>query len=378
LADQIALRRPRFPSSLVALALALAATQAFARPATIPGSDLHLVVDARGDLWIERHDLRARVPIELPYPDSLLSVAAKATPPTVTMKLEINCLGVQTVALTSARLEALLESAAAEPLLRAKRWGPAAGGFARALALDPTFSAAATNLAAAQAGGGHAAEATATLVAAAARDPVWVAWRIAADPDLAGVDPLPEIAKLYAPPAAGAPSPALDARHVAYSPSRRLFAWRRVLGNEMGGRRVDDELWIADVASGVVQARLGYGRDRRGATAIARTLAALGFSQTIAIHRLSEDESGTFVGVLPGDHLRISVDGATARVSRGGHVIGKARFVQPPGADGDSWFDPWVAPIDGAVILGAGVSIGDGCGAWSYDQVLRILIPPAD
>jgi hypothetical protein len=31
--------------------------------------------------------------------------------------------------------------------------------------------------------------------------------------------------------------------------------------------------------------------------------------------------------------------------------------------------------IPGAVIVGASANIGDGCGAWVYDDVLRVLVP---
>ena len=47
-------------------------------------------------------------------------------------------------------------------------------------------------------------------------------------------------------------------------------------------------------------------------------------------------------------------------------MIGTARFKKPKGATTPPWVDPWAAAIPGAVIVGAGANIGDGCGAWIY------------
>ena len=73
--------------------------------------------------------------------------------------------------------------------------------------------------------------------------------------------------------------------------------------------------------------------------------------------------------------VTFDVDQGTARVSRGGRAIGTARFKKPKGATTPPWVDPWAAAIPGAVIVGAATNIGDGCGAWIYGHVLRILVP---
>ncbi len=132
--------------------------------AAIPGTDLRLELDGSydGGLSVRRGKVRARVPVDLPYPEFLTGVSATATPTTVTMKAEANCEGPQTLTLSRAGLEALLESAAARSLARAKQWEGAAAGFSRALAADPTLSEAATNLAVAQVPAGRATDAVAT------------------------------------------------------------------------------------------------------------------------------------------------------------------------------------------------------------------------
>jgi hypothetical protein len=108
---------------------------------------------------------------------------------------------------------------------------------------------------------------------------------------------------------------------------------------------------------------------RRGADAAARTLAALGFTELAK----TRDLDAVFGGV--GLKVTFDVDQGTARVLRGGRPIGTARFKKPKGATTPPWVDPWVAAIPGAVIVGAATNIGDGCGAWIYGQVLRILVP---
>jgi len=378
---------------IVVLGLALApAAAAAARRAPVPGTDLVLTLDRGGQLWVGRGNVRARVsvdtdlPLDLPYPDFFLEVAATSTPPAVTVRLEASCLGWQTRAIAPARLEALLENAAAEALFRAKRWDEAAAGFTRARARDPALLEASTNLAAAQARGGHAPEAIATLAAAAARDPIWATWRLAADPDLASLAAAPALAELHGTPA-GAPPRALDGRQVAFSPGRGLYAWRRSLVNGMCDEDDcrTDQLWIADAATATVRARLDYGRGRAGAAAIGRTLDALGFTVRAPIRRLGgndgADPDQSSAVAFREQGLTVSLAGSVARLTRDKQVIAQVRFDKPKGTEvpnaDTSWTDPWAALIPGAVVVGAGVAIAEGCGAFEYDEVRLLLLPPA-
>jgi Tetratricopeptide repeat len=373
--------RARTPAPwLVGLALVLARTAAKAEApfhlkfqgAAIPGTDLRLELDGGldGGLSVRRQKVRARVPVDLPYPEFLIGVSAKATPTTVTVKAEANCEGPQTFALSRARLEALLENAAARSLARAKQWDGAAAGFSRALAADPTLSEAATNLAVAQVHARRPTDAVATLARAAEHDPIWVAWRLAADTDLAPLVAAPPLAKLYGAPARHSSHRALDGKHVTFSPSRGLFAWNLSPGNMMSDNdAANDELRIVDLASGALQARLPYSHVRRGADAAARTLAALGFTELAETRDLDADFGGI------GLKVTFDVDQGSARVSRDGRVIGSAQFKKPKGATTPAWVDPWAASIPGAVIVGASANIGDGCGAWVYGDVRRVLVP---
>jgi hypothetical protein len=341
--------------------------------AAIPGTDLRLELDGSydGGLSVRRGKVRARVPVDLPYPEFLTGVSATATPTTVTVKAEANCEGPQTFTLSRARLEALLENAAARSLARAKQWEGAAAGFSRALAADPTLSEAATNLAVAQVHARRATDAVATLARAAEHDPIWVAWRLAADPDLSPLAAAPPLAKLYGAPASHPSHRALDGKHVAFSPSRGLFAWRLTLVNAMSEGDADEELRIVDVVSGAVEARLAYSHVRRGADAAARTLAALGFAEVVETRTLDARFGVGGIGV----EVRFDSEAGTARVSRGGRVIGSVRFKKARGSTTPAWVDAWAAAIPGAVIVGAGANIGDGCGAWGYDEVVRVLVP---
>jgi hypothetical protein len=75
---------------LVGLALVLAPAVAKTEPpfhlrfegAAIPGTDLRLELDGSydGGLSVRRGKVRARVPVDLPYPEFLTGVSATATP----------------------------------------------------------------------------------------------------------------------------------------------------------------------------------------------------------------------------------------------------------------------------------------------------------
>ena len=364
----------------LALVLALAPTAAKAEApfhltfegAAIPGTDLRFELDGSydGGLSVRRGKVRARVPVDLPYPEFLTGVSAKATPTTVTVNAEANCEGPQTFTLSRARLEALLENAAGGSLARGKQWDAAATGFSRALAADPTLSEVATNLAVAQVHARRPTDAVATLARAAEHDPIWVAWRLAADPELSPLAAAPPLAKLYGVPPSHPSHRALDGKHVAFSPSRGLFDWNVSPANMMSDDDApNDELRIVDLATGDLKARLPYSHVRHGADAAARTLAALGFTELVETRDLDAVFGGT------GLKVTFDVDQGTARVSRGGGTIGTARFKKPKGATTPPWVDPWAASIPGAVIVGAAANIGDGCGAGIFPHVLRILVP---
>ncbi len=141
-----------------------------------------------------------------------------------------------------------------------------------------------------------------------------------------------------------------------------------------------DYLWIADVATATVRARLACGHGRAGAAAIGRTLDALGFTTRVPTRALHEHDGKSNV-IFRDQGLEVSLAGPIARLARAGRVVGEVRFDIPKDAEvpnaETSWVAPWAAPVPGAVIVGAGVAITEGCGAWEYDEVRRILLPPA-
>jgi FKBP-type peptidyl-prolyl cis-trans isomerase len=73
----------------------------------------------------------------------------------------------------------------------------AAAGFRRAIALDGDFADAYVRLAGALAAGGDKTAAALALAPLAKKNPVWVAWRLADDPALAGVAQEPDLSWLH-------------------------------------------------------------------------------------------------------------------------------------------------------------------------------------
>lgn len=362
-------------------ALAVAAGSAHAAPPEVdplgvPGTDLALRV-RRGDLLVTRGNVSASLPLELAYPDQVLGVKMRADDSTVTAVVETNCQGRRTVSFTRAALEARIENAAAMALKGQKKWSAAADGFARALKLDPALAEAATNLAAAQIGAGDAAAAVATLAAAGARDPSWVAWRLAADPDLASVTSAPALAPLSPRKPAHSLLAAMAKTNVAYSPERHLVAWEHQVDNAMSDETFA-ELWIADATTGIVSARLPHGGGRRDRAAVDAVLGALGFDTAgVASTEIADDgdDDGDGRGRLPKSDVTVVFKRETVRLLRRRETVGQGRFPIVPNDQDHHTEHLWAARVPGAVLVGADVNIGDGCGAFGYNDVLWIRLP---
>ncbi len=194
-----------------------------------------------GALFVRGAGQRAPLSVEAAYPDMPpalpLSVKPKHDGATWTLTVDVNCQGLRKLTFSDAALDARLENAAGDALARRKRWDAAAPRYARAVELDPAFTEAATNLAVAQARGGHERDAVATLVAAAARDRVWVVWRAAVDRHLTAAAAAPEIRALAARTPGRASLAKLRKTHLAYAPETKLVVWDRVVGNGMSERR---------------------------------------------------------------------------------------------------------------------------------------------
>ncbi|HMF43943.1 MAG TPA: tetratricopeptide repeat protein [Polyangia bacterium] len=150
-------------------------------------------------LDVERGKLRA--PIEVRADSGLTSFEVRLGPAdgSVVATITDNCDERHVVNLTIAGLEARLENAAALALHRQRRWSESAAGFARALARDPTFDVAATNLASAQVMAGKADDAVKTIAPLLARKPVAAYARLVSDPELTPLLGRPEVATLRTP-----------------------------------------------------------------------------------------------------------------------------------------------------------------------------------
>jgi hypothetical protein len=343
------------------------------RPVAVSGTDLVFRM-RQGDLVITRGKVHAPLPLELAYPDEILGVEVRTDEATVTTLVDTNCQGRRTVSFTRAALEARIENAAAMTLKGQKQWSAATAGFARALKLDPALREAATNLAAAQVRAGEADAAVATLVAAGARDPVWVVWRLAVDPDLASVASAPALTSLRPRKPAHSVLAEMPKTNVAYSPERRLVAWEHEVENEMSDRTFS-ALWIADATTGLVSARLSDDGGRRDRAAIDATLGALGFDTAGVVSSEVEDngDNGDAPRTrLPKTGLTVVFKRETVRLLRGRKTVGQGRFTAVPNDTDHHSKGLWAARLPGAVLVGADVNIGDGCGAWVYNDVLWI------
>jgi hypothetical protein len=167
--------------------------------AELPGG-LTLVVEP--DSFTVRRDGLA-APLTVVGPRVTLSelkdVAVDADAKEVIATLADTCDAAHTIHLTVAGLNARLENVAALALHRAHKWTEAVAGFSRALALDPTLDAAATNLASAELLAGRPDEALRKLAPLLEKAPVATYAQLASDPELAPLLKRPALSALRAP-----------------------------------------------------------------------------------------------------------------------------------------------------------------------------------
>jgi hypothetical protein len=125
------------------------------------------------------------------------------------------------------------------------------------------------------------------------------------------------------------------------------------------------ELRVVDVATGRLLARLPYRDD--DAKGVDRALADLGFEVEKIRSRDLSAPTRTQEPEMRGtvEEIRVVVKGGRVRVSAAGRPVGESRI-------GSSFTSGWAAKVRGGVLVGAAVNIGDGCGAWVYDDVVWI------
>jgi hypothetical protein len=288
--------------------------------------------------------------------DLIVGVDSTTKGDAVTLQLDFNCGGGGTIATTKQALVARLENATALALHGKQKWNDAAAGFAKALALDPTFELAALNLASAQARGGHVKDAAATLTTLAQRDLPMVVWRIHADPDLAPV--APELASLEL---AGADAgTATHAADVAYSARRHLIAIGEHGGDPSGAT------WrtfrVVDAGTGKPIAMIGSERD---APATDKALAALGFARVADAELPAPGDDGKARFVFPGTKIGVVARHGHVTIATGNHVLGEGDIVDWPTR-------PRIALTPESAVVIDHVVVGEGCGGESYDEGVAI------
>jgi hypothetical protein len=307
--------------------------------------DLTLVMDARG-LAVQRGKLRAPLEIDGHSLPIKLSVAMDGK--LVGIYVTDSCDVVHKLYLGLPNLEARLENVAALAQHRQRRWADSAAGFARALALDPTFDVAATNLASAQLRSGRAEDAVKTLAPFLYPPRAATYARLVADPELVPLLDRPEVAAVRASVAGTArlkvtpDDVTLDGRF-AFSSKYRLVA--AVRGEASWGNCAHEaELVLLDSAGGVAARMLLLSMNeetidearncpiepsaRRSVAArvaaAQRLLTDLGFSPGGEPGELSLTERGMSRAKFAQAKIGLVIGAGVARALRGNREIGSA------------------------------------------------------
>lgn len=177
----------------------------------------------------------------------------------VVVQYDDYCQQTHSVRFSSRTLVAHLENAEALAAHRARRHAEAAAGFRRAIALDPDFDLAYTNLAATLAVAGKPEEAVTALQPLLARNPVHVYARVMLDPELAPLREQPAIAALRSQtPGSAAIDPAtfsLAGAHVALDRASKRIAAVDAEAS-WGACSFESILQIFDAATGEVLTRV--------------------------------------------------------------------------------------------------------------------------
>src|SRR5262249_55551056 len=154
---------------------------------------------------------------------------------------------------------------------------------------------------------GQKAEAVATLARLVGRNPAWLAWRLAADPELASVAGAPELAAGTR-PTGSATAAGPEQVPIAHAAALGLIGYRST--NERGLSDYGEEsLDLVDENSGKTvvsmplhSTAISKKKNAESAAQATRVLAALGFEPVAAAAfiKLEKDDAGKARGVFPG------------------------------------------------------------------------------
>jgi hypothetical protein len=174
-----------------------------------------------------------------------------------------------------------------------KEYADAIPHFAAAVAKDPDTTMYATNLLSAQSLAKKFDDADQTIATLATKNPAWLAWRLAVDPELANVKPRPSAKAVVAAKAGRVKSTDFDTSAVAYSPLAGGLVAIEVFyytgGGPPGG--FTEQIGIASLASGQELVRLPI-RDAANRKLADSLLASLGFDKTEAERKPVDDVEG--------------------------------------------------------------------------------------
>jgi len=262
----------------------------------VPGTDLRIQIDrVMMVLEVEQNSIRAPIPIALAPGFADIPISAqrvRRVGEDVEITVEQNCSKPLRLKMPVAHLRARIANVRGLKHHKARRFDQAIGEFEAALGLDPTAAVIASNLACAQALAGLSEVAATTLEVLGKRNPAWVTWRLAADPDLLSITAHPNLAAFVTRSPGSVTLAELEHARIAISP-HQLVAYRRTVVSHGNGVSVD-VVRLADSRTGAVLVDLSV-RSGQQRTIAKSVLSILGFvTEGIVVATVPDEMSEYF------------------------------------------------------------------------------------